>query len=98
MTALAFCADKSSPDCLDSAIKLIHSCDVKLDVFFVLLKKKKKACVYALLAYKILTGSVKGFLMQHYAFDLLENVTGKGVNVAHLQSLSLSNVVQYETY
>lgn len=36
--------------------------------------------------------------MQHYAFDLLENLTGKGVNVAHLQSLSLSKVVQYESY
>lgn len=42
MTALASVADKSSPDCLDSAIKLIHTCSMKLGVFFLLLKKKKR--------------------------------------------------------
>lgn len=50
---------------------------MKLDVFFLLLKKRRKAGVNAFLAYKILTVSEKGLLMQHYAFDLLENLTGK---------------------
>lgn len=80
MTALASVADKSSPDCLDSAIKLSHSFNMNLDMSFLLFKKKEKkskAGVNAFLAYKILTVSEKGFLMQHYAFDLLENLTGK---------------------
>lgn len=42
MTALASVADKSSPDCLDSAIKLSHSFNMNLDMSFLLLKKKKK--------------------------------------------------------
>lgn len=42
MTVLASVADKILPDCLDSAINLIHSCNMKLDVFFLLLKKKDK--------------------------------------------------------
>lgn len=78
VTALASVADKSWPDCLDSAINLFHSCNMKLDVFFLLLKKQTpKPGFYTFLAYKTLTGSERDFLMQHYAFDLIENLTGK---------------------
>lgn len=51
VTALASVADKSSPDCLDSAIKLIHSCNTKLDVFFLLLKKKAGFMLFWLIKY-----------------------------------------------
>lgn len=99
VTALASVADKSWPDCLDSAINLFQlQYEARCVLSSIKKTPKNQNQVFTLFWLINTNGIWKGF--SNAALCLWPDWKSyrKGDSAAHLQSLSLPSVVQYESY